>query len=32
LKDSEHDALKSQLEEVARMLAGLIKGAEKRQV
>jgi len=32
LNDPDHRELKSQLEEVARMLSGPIKGVEKRQV
>ena len=31
LSDSEHSELKSRLEEIAKMLSGLIKGLEKRE-
>jgi four helix bundle protein len=32
LNEGDHGALKSQLEEIARMLSGLIKGLENREV
>lgn len=32
LKPEQHQQLKSDLEEVAKMLSGLIKGLEKREV
>jgi four helix bundle protein len=32
VSDAQHDALKAELEEIARMLSGLIKGLENRAV
>jgi hypothetical protein len=32
VSDAQHDALKADLEEIARMLLGLIKGLENRAV